>query len=291
MNKLDNTINNIIDKQIKKNKNQINNALIEPLSKDYLFSTNGIYFFCARMGSGKTYQIMKHILLTERLFKKPYYDTIIFTSTSGSLDKTVSTLSKQIKSKINYVQHENLLDTLDRHLKNKMKWYAVMEYLNTGTISEQFEKILVKHRLFKWMKTKKVIDNKRVLQYAQAKMIKYGFTNYPSNTLLVLDDFATNPLIKKVDSELIGMLTKTRHYHLTAIIVAQTWRFVQLNLKRLCTDIVIWKGFSMEDFQKMITQTPSSLDWKELWEEYSKLEDKHSKLIIHCTTNEYNFEI
>ena len=46
MNKLDNTINNIIDKQIKKNKNQINNALIEPLSKDYLFSTNGIYFFC-----------------------------------------------------------------------------------------------------------------------------------------------------------------------------------------------------------------------------------------------------
>ena len=284
-------VDNIIQRELKKNSQQIQNALIEPLDDVYPFSTNGIYFLCARMGCGKTYFVMKHIMLTERLFNEPYYDSILFTSTSGTLDKTVSTLSKQVKTKIDYVPHQDLLPKLKKHLKNKMKWYAVIEYLNSGEMNGEFERLIVKHNLYKWDRGKRIIDLKRVVQYAQAKSDKYGFTKYPSNTLLVLDDFATNPLIKKVDSELIGMLTKTRHYHLTAIIVAQTWRFVQLNLKRLCTDIVIWKGFSMEDFQKMITQTPSSLDWKELWNEYSKLEDKHSKLIIHCNTNQYSFEL
>ena len=289
--KTEKKVEHLIQRELKKNSQQIQNALIEPLDDSYPFSTNGIYFLCARMGCGKTYFVMKHIMLTERLFKEPYYDTIFFTSTSGTLDKTVSTLSKQVKTKIDYVPHEELLPKLKKHLKNKMKWYAVMEYLNTQEINDIFRRLLNKYNLFKWHQGKKIIDMKRVIQYAQAKMIKYGFTKYPSNTLLVLDDFATNPLIKKVDSELVGMLTKTRHYHLTAIIVAQTWRFVQLNLKRLCTDIVIWKGFSMEDFQKMLTQTPSSLDWKDIWPEYSKLEDKHSKLIIHCNTNQYSIEI
>ena len=289
--KAEKKVEHLIQRELKKNSQQIQNALIEPLDDSYPFSTNGIYFLCARMGCGKTYFVMKHIMLTERLFNEPYYDTILFTSTSGTLDKTVSTLSKQVRTKIDYVPHQELLPKLKKHLKNKMKWYSVMEYLNTGEMNETFEKLLVKHNLFKWNHGKKIIDMKRVVQYAKAKMEKYGFSKYPSNTLLVLDDFATNPLIKKVDSELVGMLTKTRHYHLTAIIVAQTWRFVQLNLKRLCTDIVIWKGFSMEDFQKMLTQTPSSLDWKALWPEYSKLDDKHAKLIIHCNTNQYSIDI
>lgn len=290
MTKESKTVDKIIQRQIKKNSKQIENALIEPLSEQYPFSTNGIYFLCARMGCGKTYFIMKHIMITERLFNKPYYDSIIFTSTSGQLDKTATTLQKEIKTDITYVPHEELLPYIQKHIRNKMKFYSVMEYINKKEVNDIFKKILEKYKMFKWMKGKKIIDVKRVIMYAQAKMKKYGFTNYPTYTLLVLDDFATNPLIKKVDSELVGMLTKTRHYHLTCIVVAQTWRFIQLNLKRLCTDVVIWKGYSMEDFQKMITQTPSSLNWKDLWGQYSQLQDKHSKLIIHCNTNEYCFD-
>ena len=85
-------------------------------------------------------------------------------------------------------------------------------------------------------------------------------------------------------------MTKVRHYHLTVIIACQTWRFINLNLKRLCSDIVIGVGFSMEDFQKMITQTPSSQNWKELWNQYKNLPSKHSKLIIHCITGNVEFE-
>ena len=121
-------------------------------------------------------------------------------------------------------------------------------------------------------------------------MDKYGFHNYPSNTLLILDDFAGHDLIKKVDSPLAKIMTKVRHYHLTVIIAAQTWRFINLNLKRLCSDLIIGVGFSNEDFKNMITQTPTGQNWKQLWEQYKRLPSKHSKMIIHCVSNEIEFE-
>ena len=65
---------------------------------------------------------------------------------------------------------------------------------------------------------------------------------------------------------------------------------INLNLKRLCSDIIIGIGFSIEDFQKMITQTPGSFNWKVLWEQYSKLKGKHAKMILHCVTNEVEIE-
>lgn len=290
--KLEHNVNKIISNEIKKHSSEINNALIEPLSKEYPWSTNGIYFLCARMGGGKTYTIMKHIMITERMFDTPYYDTIIFTSTSGAMDKTVASLQSQVKTRFVYVEDKNLVPYLQSHLKHKMKWYAVMDFINSGgvQINTIMRHIIEKYNLFKFIKGKKVFDIKRIVNYAKAKADKYRFHNYPSNTLLVMDDFATNPLLKKIDSPLIGILTKTRHYHLTAIVCAQTWRFIQANLKRMCTDIAIWSGFSMEDFQKMVMQTPSSQNWKVLWEKYKNLKDKHNKMVIHCTTNEVVFE-
>ena len=286
------SVDSIMTKQIKKNEDVINNSKIEPLTDDYKFSTNGVYFLCAKMGGGKTYFIMKHILITERLFKQPYYDTIIFTSTSGTFDKTVSSMESQIKTPIKYISDVELMGFLEKHLKNKMKFYAVMEFINSDgqEMNDIMKHIIEKYRLFKFYKGKKVYDIKRIVNYCQAKMVKYNFHYYPSNTLLILDDFAGHDLIKKVDSPLIKMMTKVRHYHLTVIISCQTWRFIHLNLKRLCSDIVIGTGFSMEDFQHMIQQCPTGKSWKELWEQYKSLPSKHSKMVVHCITGDVEIE-
>ena len=102
-------VDKIMSRQIEKNKNVISNAMIEPLTEDYQFCTNGIYFLCSKMSGGKTYFIMRHIMITERLFKQPYYDTIIFTSTSGTLDKTVSSLQHKIVTPITKSEHNLLM--------------------------------------------------------------------------------------------------------------------------------------------------------------------------------------
>ena len=285
-------VDSIMTKQIKKNQDVINNSKIEPLTDDYKFCTNGVYFLCAKMSGGKTYWIMKHILITERLFKQPYYDTIVFTSTSGTLDKTVSSMASQIQTPINYIPDVELMSYLIKHLNNKMKFYAVMEFINSNgeEINDIMAHIIEKYHLYMTYKGERIFDIKRIINYARGKMEKYQFHSYPSNTLLILDDFAGHELIKKVDSPLAKIMTKVRHYHLTVIIAAQTWRFINLNLKRLCSDIVIGSGFSMEDFKKMVIQTPSSQNWRELWEQYKRLPDKHSKMIIHCVEGSIEFE-
>ena len=98
-----------IHKIINKNKKELDTALIKPIHTAHPFSSNGMYCFIGKPGSGKTYYIMKHILLSERLFEKPYYNLIVFCSTSNGLDKTVLAFKDQIKTPILFISDNCLL--------------------------------------------------------------------------------------------------------------------------------------------------------------------------------------
>ena len=114
-------VEGIIKETLKKNQRDIEMALIRPLSPDYPFSTNGVYFLIGKMGAGKSFFIWRHIMITERLFKNPYYSKIIFCSSSGKLDKTAEVLSKNVKTPICYIKEEDLMEYLSKHLKRKLK--------------------------------------------------------------------------------------------------------------------------------------------------------------------------
>ena len=47
------------------------------------FCTNGLYLLLATAGCGKSRFIIKHILMSERLYKEPYYSLICYCSTSS----------------------------------------------------------------------------------------------------------------------------------------------------------------------------------------------------------------
>ena len=116
-----NKVNKTLTQQINKNKEDIDNATIKPFSDDYPFSTNGIYLFCGKMGSGKTFTILKHLMIMDKLFGEPYYDQIIFSSTSGELDKTVESIKDQIKTDLIFIKDFDLMNYLDKRIKEKMK--------------------------------------------------------------------------------------------------------------------------------------------------------------------------
>ena len=268
---------------LKKNSKEIEGALIKPLSKNYPFSTNGIYFFIGKMGTGKSHSIWKHIFMSEELEGgDPYYDLIIFSSTSGELDKTSETFAKKINTPIQYVKEKNLMAVLQRHLRRKNKYYAMVRHVMSKMreSSEEMDRLIAKHGL-------EDIEDRIV--YVAVKLAKYGTNSYPFHTLLILDDFAGSPLFKGQNPPLGRLLTKTRHYNLTAIIVAQTIKFVPLNLKRMATDMIIWSKFSDEDFLTMLDQTPNSLNKKAALEEYHKLTGPHDRLIINITADTYRF--
>ena len=284
-------VNSILDKSIKKNQRDIDNASIRPFSEDYPFSTNGIYLFCGKMGSGKTYTMLKHLMIMDKLFGEPYYDQIIWSSTSGQLDKTVESIKDQIETELIFMKDSELMEYLEKRIKEKMKFYAITKFIETnGAVkNEVMEDIIEKHRLKKMVGGKWEPDMKRIGIYLVDKLEKWGFKRYPVYDCIVLDDFAGHPLLKRPDSPLNKMLTKTRHYHITAILGIQTWRFVHLNFKRLCSDILIWKGFSMEDFEAMIKQTPNQENWKQLWEQYAAFNDPHDFMAIHITAGKILF--
>lgn len=279
-----NEVKHLIQESLRKNQRDIEMALIKPLSEEYPFSSNGIYFLIGKMGAGKSFWIWSHIMITERLFAKPYYSKIIFCSTSGKLDKTAEVLSKNVKTPIEYIKEEHLLPYLKRHLKRKLKYYAMVKHVLSKMVdtNEEMARIISKHSLSE-------IEDR--IAYIANKLVKYQTASYPYNTLLVLDDAAGSPLLKNGNSELCRLLTKTRHYNLTCIIAVQTLRFVHLNVKRLATDIICYSGFSKEDFTSMLQQTPNNLDIKSTTEAYLNHKGQHDKFIINIVANQSHFEV
>lgn len=276
-------VEDLIEDTLRKNQRDIEMALIKPLAPEYPFSSNGIYFLIGKMGAGKSFWIWRHIMITERLFTKPYYSKIIFCSTSGKLDKTAEVLSKNVKTPIDYIKEENLLPYLKRHLRRKLKYYAMVKHVLSKMVetNEEMARIIQKHSLME-------IEDR--IAYIASKLVQYQTASYPFNTLLVLDDAAGSPLLKNGNSELCRLLTKTRHFNLTCIIAVQTLRFVHLNVKRLATDIICYSGFSKEDFTSMLQQTPNNLDTKSTTIEYLNHKGQHYRFIINITSNESHFE-
>ncbi len=276
-------VEELIEDSLRKNQRDIEMALIKPLAPEYPFSTNGIYFLIGKMGAGKSFWIWRHIMITERLFKKPYYSKIIFCSTSGKLDKTAEVLSKNVKTPIEYVKEDDLLPYLKRHLRRKLKYYAMVKHVlsKMAEANEEMARIISKHSLNE-------IEDR--IAYIASKLVQYQTASYPYNTLLVLDDAAGSPLLKNGNSELCRLLTKTRHFNLTCVIAVQTLRFVHLNVKRLATDIICYSGFSKEDFTSMLQQTPNNLDIKSTTSEYLNHKGQHDRFIINIVANEAHFE-
>ena len=280
--KVEQEVEALIKETLKKNKKELDMALIRPLHPSYPFSTNGVVFLIGKMGSGKSFWIWKHIMITERLFKNPYYSKILFCTSSGKMDKTSEVMSEKVKTSIDFVKEEELISILERHLRRKNKYYALVKYVMSRMrkSSEEMDRIISKHSLE---------DIKDRIIYIANKIQKYGTTDYPYNTLLILDDAADSDLLKK-NSPLIRIMTKTRHYNLTVIAAIQTIRFVHLNAKRLATDVICYAGYSKEDFEALLTQTPNDLDKKSITRKYLQLKDPHSKFIMNITAGKYTFE-
>ena len=133
-----------------KNRDALNAAKIQPLSPEWPFCTNGLYLLLATAGCGKSRFIIKHIMMSERLFGEPYYSLICYCSTSGELDKTVSTYinSKKIETPLVEVSDDNLMAFLARHLKRKQKYYAMIEYIRSKfkTINKTLRHSIDKHK-------------------------------------------------------------------------------------------------------------------------------------------------
>ena len=128
---------------------------------------------------------MKHIILSERLFEKPYYNLIIFCSTSNGLDKTVLAFKDKIKAPMLFINDSELMDFLDEHVKENMRYYSISKFVmnNFKKPDELMSSLILQHGL----NTKE-----KLIKFVANEFNRYQKNRYPLNYLVVLDDFANN---------------------------------------------------------------------------------------------------
>ena len=277
-------VNEYMNDVLGKKKEEMDMEKIEPFSDECKFGKNGIWLFIGPQGSGKTHKLIQTILYTELYDKKPYFNNIIFSSTSDTLDKTLDAFRHKIKTKIQFVKQEDLFNRLQTHIKRKTKFYSMMKYIKShgDVVDPTMKRLAEKHKLYSKRKTAK---------YLRKKMDDYGHPNYPANLLLILDDYLGSNLLELKSNPMVQFLTKCRHFNITCIIAQQSTKGIGRTVRRLASDACIWRGFGEADFIDLTKEFNLSMDRKALYQIYKNFKDKHDNMEFHNHMDEVEVDL
>ena len=270
----------------KKNK-YLKHALLTPIHDKYPYAQNGITAMIASMGSGKTYTYLKLMKQQEVLFDDAFYELIVICSTSNKFDATVNTFKGLIKkSKLVAIKDTDLLDFLNKYMRRVLKFNALNKFMDDPRrgIDDEMQRVADKHGLK--LQSKSAKDVEKVVKYITSKIEKYQWRTFPHRMLLILDDWASHPLLRSKENELPRLLKKLRHFNINVIICVQTTRSIPRDIKRCLSDCIIFPGISKDDFYDLMKEGPfGSFDADEVYRTYKKMTNKHDRMVFHISAN------
>ena len=281
-------IDELFEKIQSKNKFDLENAMIKPVHEKYPLAQNGIVGLIAPPGSGKSFTYLKLAAQQEQLFNEPFFELIVICSTSNKFDKTVEAYKDVIKkSKIVALKDSDLLAWLNKYMRRILKYNAIMKYIQSDfkDENEEMTRILNKHR-FKQNGKQTEKQKYDMVKYIANKLSKYGWKTFPHRCLLILDDFASHPLVRSKETEMSRLLKKLRHFNINVMICVQTSKSISKDIKRICTDFILFPGLSETDFADLMKESMAGkFDRKELWNQYHALTNQHDSFRIHIYAN------
>ena len=276
------------DKISKQNEEELSAAQLKPIDDKFPYAQNGITAMIATVGSGKTYNYLKLMAKQEQLFEEPFYELIVICSTSNKFDKTVQTFKDTIKkSKIVPVKDTDLLDYLNEYMSRVFVYNCIMRFVMDGLpwpkLNDKYPELLDllrKHVGVYSFTNQKTID--KGLKWICATLADFNWRTFPHRMLLILDDFASHPLLRSKETEMSRLLKKLRHFNISVIICVQTVKSIPKDLKRGLQDIVLFPGISQEDFFDLLKEVNCNfIDHKQLWSEYKKIDNRHTTVCLH----------
>ena len=129
-------------------------------------------------------------------------------------------------------------------------------------------------------------NKNKEIEYLGKKLNKYNWKTYPHRCLLIFDDFASHPLIRSKETEMSRLLKKLRHFNINVMICVQTAKSLSKDIKRICTDFILFPGISEDDFMELMKESMAGkFNRKELWNQYHKMTNEHDSFRIHVYAN------
>ena len=278
-------VDELFEKISKRNAEELGYAQLKPIDEKFPFAQNGITAMIAPVGSGKSYNYLKIMAKQENLYNEPFYELIVICSTSSKFDKTVMTFKEAIKkSKIVAVKDSDLLDYLNEYMNRIFVYNTIMRFVNNGLkwdkMDEEMANLLLQHTGIHIFNTPKTIQ--KGIKFIASTLKELNWKTYPHRCLLILDDFASHPLLRSKETEMSRLLKKLRHFNINVIICVQTVKSIPKDLKRGLSDIIIFPGISQEDFFDLMKEINTNfIDPKVLWEEYRKIQNQHATITLH----------
>ena len=132
------------------------------------------------------------------------------------------------------------------------------------------------------------LDTKnKLIEFISKTLTEIGWKTYPHRLLLIVDDFASHPLLKHKEFPLSALLKKFRHFNITVIICVQTTMSIPPDIKRIMSDCILFPVISLNNFKDLIKDsTLSCYDPDELWNEYQKIKNQQTMFICHTKTRQ-----
>jgi hypothetical protein len=104
---------------------------VAPIHPDYPYSNVGLMLFVGKMVSGKTNDVLKHLMMTDSLGPagSPFYSKVVYSGPVGEDDETYTTFNKALKTSIIQVPPNKLMEFVNEHLRVKKKYYAIYKFI------------------------------------------------------------------------------------------------------------------------------------------------------------------
>ena len=276
------------DKISRSKADELGYAQLKPIDKSFPYAQNGITAMIAPVGSGKSYNYLKLMAKQECIFEEPFFELVVICSTSNQFDKTVQTFKDAIKkSKIVPVKDVDLLDYLNEYMNRIYIYNCIMKFVMNGLPWEKLEKeytelleLLKIHVGVYSFKAPKTIE--KGLKWIVGVLKEYGWKTYPHRCLLILDDFASHPLLRSKETEMSRLLKKLRHFNINVIICVQTVKSIPKDLKRGLSDLILFPGISEYDFKDLLKEINMNfIDHNTLWNSYKSIDNQHTTIALH----------
>ena len=276
------------DKISRAKADELGYAQLKPIDEKFCYAQNGITAMIAPVGSGKSYNYLKIMAKQECIFDEPFFELIVICSTSSQFDKTVLTFKDTIKkSKIVPVKDVDLLDYLNEYMNRIYIYNSIMKFVMNGLPWKDIEKeypelldLLRTHVGIYSFRSPKTIE--KGLKWIVNVLKEYGWKTYPHRMLLILDDFASHPLLRSKETEMSRLLKKLRHFNINVIICVQTVKSIPKDLKRGLSDIILFPGISEYDFKDLLKEINMNfIDHSTLWNAYKQIDNQHTTIALH----------